>query len=239
MIIVGSSNSGKTYLVRQMILRRDFCAKKSELEIIVLSPVEASVKQIIWKDLAARGYSVKGIHCTRGGGFTLPPLGKKKRLIVADDVDHIADMRFQSQRDDKPRNGREWLLDLFGTESHHTNISVVLICHHLSIGCPTIRNSTDAVVVTSLPPARLHGVCKDLGVDGPTESKILKALADDRGRLPSERGGKFIVLYNHVVIFQTQRYRRSCDGGVLERAPTLFRFGYNVSDAPGLREING
>jgi hypothetical protein len=225
LIIVGGSCSGKTYLVRKMILRRDLGVPKANLNIIVASPVEASLQQDIWKDLSVRGYSVTGWRLGKSGLPKIEP-DKKKTLLIIDDVDHINEIR----------RGREWLLDLFGTESHHSDISVILIAHHLRIGCPAIRASADAVIICTLPEAQLKQTFKDLGLNAQEERLAEHALTDPDGMLPGAVPGEYAPLYNHVVVWRRPMFVLEGDRAVA--APTLFQLPRKVSQRSELTPLS-
>jgi len=240
---VGGSCSGKTFLVRQMILRKDLGVAKKCLRIIVTSPVEASLQQKIWKDLALRGYDIRRVQL---GKTQLGPSSDvvqrqrdkdaKKTLLIVDDVDHVTEIR----------KGREWLMDLFGTESHHSDISVILIAHHLRIGCPAIRASADAVVICSLPPFHLKQVIKELGLDVEEEDAVSRALADPEGAPLSgaacgdaTAGDSYTPLFNHVVVWRRPLFLLGGKKGspVATQAPTLYRMPRLVSERPELTPI--
>ncbi len=236
-VIVGGSSIGKTYLVWQMILRNNFGgAKKKDLEIVVTSPVEASVDQQLWQDLKYRGYDIKGgvikkalpkvvLDLAKSGGpdlrLNFVKSKPKRKLLIIDDIDHISHI---------PR-GREWLLNLFGTESHHSNISVVLIAHHLNIGCPAIKNSSDAIILTGLPPSDLKKVCAFLGMSEKEEETTRVALSNVEGVAGEDADSKeFIPLYNHVVAWRKPLY--SVSAKKAEPAPTLFTFNKRNLELP-------
>lgn len=195
LVFVGGSGSGKTTLVRQMILRGDFNAKKKEIQILVASPVTASLQQPIWGDLKSRGYDISAVSLKGQPLTSARPAGQpkpgKKFLLVIDDIDHINEIK----------GGRAWLLDLFGVESHHSNMSVVLIAHHLRIGCPAIMASATAVILCSLPSTQVKDICKMLSMTSEEETTIVKALEDPEGAPEDSKGP--CQLFNHVVVWRT------------------------------------
>ncbi len=195
LIIVGGSHTGKTYLVRNMVLRQDYGPSKRELEIIVASPTQASLDQQIWKDLKARGFNLTKILIPRTGfpaAITAKPAPNKKKLIILDDVDQVTEMK----------GGRTFLLDLFGTESHHSNISVTFITHHLKFGSPAIINSTTAVIITGLIPSYLKDAAKTLGLTSEELVTVEDVLADPAGRDASKKDNeRFVGLFNHIVVW--------------------------------------
>jgi len=234
-IIVGGSGTGKTYLVRTLLLRGDLGTRKRQLDIVLITPQKSSMEQDIWKDLGSRGYKINKVLCQRGRPAPdmdklFGPVSERKRLLIIDDVDHAAGLRFTGGL-----SGREWLMDLFGTESHHSNVSVILICHHLKIGCPAIKNSADGIIITGLPRHDLHSLCKDLLLSETNEESIANELANPRGVVGS---GKYVTPYNNVFVLYKPKFMSPNSGDKqLEPVPILWRFDNKVSGSKGLLSI--
>ncbi len=226
---MGGSHTGKTFLVRNMIFRQDFDATKKELEIIAASPIQASLDQPIWKDLKVRGFDVKATFIPKTGiPDSITAKTTKKKLIILDDVDHIADIK----------NGRAWLLNLFGTESHHSNISVVLITHHLRFGSPAIINSANAVIVTGLAPNYLDDAFKTLGLTKDEQDVAREALSDPAGKIKTENNS-YVSLFNHVVVWMHPLYEIKKVDGVETSVPEprLYKYPRDASRALPLQPI--
>jgi len=241
-IIVGGSETGKTYLVRTLLLRGDFGARKKEIDVVVITPQQASLEQNIWTDLCYRGFRIKKTLCRRGHPAPIikdlfpPPAPGLRRLLIIDDVDQASELRFANGV-----RGREWLMDLFGTESHHSNIGVILICHHLNIGCPAIKKSAGGVVITGLPIADIHSLCKSLALSPSEEDEILKEMSNVSGLVSTTRcshSPKYVSLYNNVYISQKLSFLPPSSGtNHLIPAPTIWKFDNRISGVKGLIPI--
>jgi hypothetical protein len=214
-----------------MILRNDFHVNKKDLQIIVTSPVLSSLQQPIWKDLKRRRYDIVGIHLDKKAMDVIPK-NKKKKLLIIDDVDHVTEIK----------KGREWLLDLFGTESHHSDITIVLIAHHLKIGCPAIRSSADAVILCSLPIPQLKQTMKDLCLESDEEEKVINTLSDPIGA-PDSSEKKYIQLFNHAVVWRKPLFiiKSYMDNGAEKkesvRGPSIYTFPRKITDKPVMTPI--
>lgn len=152
MLIVGASHTGKTFLVRKMLMRGDLGLKK-ELEVCVYSPSAASRQQPIWKDLRRRGWRLQ-VFPTVLGAVT-SPRALPHRLLILDDVDG-------------PTTGKGALQaasEVFTTESHHSNSSCIMISHRLKTGSPALRDSVPYVVLTAAPRTRIRVILKDLDIE--------------------------------------------------------------------------
>lgn len=217
LIVVGASGSGKMFLVRQMILRGDLGVKKKGSEIIIASPVMSSLSQDIWKDLAYRGYNIWGVHLKMGFPVFPKRAENIKRLLIVDDIDHVQELK----------GGRGWLLDLFGTESHHSDISVVLISHHLRIGCPAILSSATAVILCSMPAPHLRETMKIMCLEDSEKEDVIRALSSHSGA-PHDAGPEPTRLFNHVVVWRLPMF--IVEQNSTKTAPVLYSLRRRLTD---------
>lgn len=231
-VFVGGSGSGKTSLLRQMILRGDHGVPKEALVVLVASPLLSSLLQSAWKDLSARGYQIELAQIGKAGFGVVDERIEAlkgttwKLLIVIDDIDHVRGIR----------GGREWLLDVFGTESHHSNVSIALVAHHLQFGTPGVLNSASAVIICGLPDDKLEKVMKDLGLSPKDKVSVRKALSNSEGKESTTGKRSYAIrLFNHVVVLTDPLYIDSKESPTLERAPRLYQFPRSVLDEPEMK----
>lgn len=234
LVVVGGSCSGKSTLVRNLIISRCLGVDKKDLNIIVASPILASLKQRLWKDLLHRDFKIRchllGRHSTKPTPTvsSLKDTARPKLLLVVDDLDQITDIP----------GGKGWLMDVFGTESHHADMSVILISHHLRIGVPAVMTSADAVVICSMPTYMLSQTCNALGLTSEEVSKANRTLCDPSGLLARSavNGSKYRPAFNHVVVWRKPLFVKAADGA-LEPAPTLFTFNFDIHRTHNLESI--
>lgn len=178
--IVGSSSTGKTELVKKMILRCDFGNKK-DLEVLLYAPSDITLNQKCWKTLEKKKINIKKSFLSKD---TPRPKDKttKERLVIFDDVDDAISLP-------------KWVRERFTIASHHLNESVICISHRLKIGVMEIRNCADWIVLTASPEPMIIETCKSLGIDS---DKIIDLLLDEKGIVKiSENNYRS---YNHVCI---------------------------------------
>lgn len=193
MLLVGGSGTGKTQLVRDMLLGDAFSVKrpgKKTLELVVASPLRASLDQPIWAELERKGWMIRRLHLKQG--TAVPPASPgRHRVYIIDDLDHVGGISVETP--DGLQKGKEWLQNVFGTESHHSSASVVLISHKLKFGVPAALNSSEWVCITGLPEHALRATCADLHTTDEEAAEIHQLLSDPNG-LCGER------LFNHAFL---------------------------------------
>lgn len=200
MLVIGASQTGKTFLIRKMILRGDF-GSRDKLNIAIYSPVPSSLTQDAWRDIESRGWKIT-MHKNLN-------IGNDCGLLILDDVDNLASAGVLKK-----------VQTLFTVESHHSNLSVLMISHRLKTGSPAARESCPFVILTAAPEMSLKALCKELAVPDEIASQIVKHLltstADQREKNP------WAFCYNHVI---------------LSRAPgtrPLWRVDNNYFSQPGI-----
>lgn len=196
-IIVGASHTGKTFLVRHMIVRGDF-GNKRDMVIVVASPSQTSLDQRIWTDLAKRGFKIIKINCAKQRPvMEQTELMKtfKHKLWVVDDVDNIK----------VARDG--WIRDLFTLESHHSGYNVVMISHKLNSGCPEARDSADYIILTRSPniDRTIDGLYKSARDKDECE-KIIKSNLGYGKPISCDSSGDYNRAYEHIVIMRLQLF---------------------------------
>lgn len=184
MCIVGASSTGKSELIKKMILAGTF-GKKNELEIYIYAPTEITLNQECWQSLKRKGIDVKFVLLEKY--VTQPPNPKEgiKRLIIFDDLDELKGLP-------------KWITERFTIASHHLNESVICISHRLRIGVVEVRSSALWIVLTVAPNHILRETCKNLDCD---YEQIFKLLSDKAGIVETSPGQ--YKSYNHVFINQS------------------------------------
>ena len=182
--IIGASSTGKTELIKRMILRGDF-GKKKEVEIMVFSPSGITLEQKVWKSLEEKGIRIIKIPLDKS---TPPPTNAAdgiKRLMIFDDLDTAKVIP-------------QWVVERFTIASHHLNESVVCISHKVRIGVVEIRSSARWIILTAAPEKILRDTCDNIGC---LYSDINSILSDPANIHEISKGqyGSF----NHVAIRQS------------------------------------
>ena len=185
MCIIGASSTGKSELVKKMILRGVFGTKK-ELEIYIYATTQITLNQVCWKSLEKKyKISVKFVYLDKNTKPPPDPICNVKRLIIFDDLDYVSHLP-------------KWIIERFTIASHHLNESVICISHRLKIGVVEVRTSALWIVLTAAPNSMLRETCKNLGCDYTT---ILRFLSDKKGIVESSPGQ--FKSYNSIFINQS------------------------------------
>ncbi len=182
--LIGASSTGKTELIKRMILRCDF-GSKNELEVLLYSPSEITLNQKCWNLLKDKNIRFEARHLTKSTGCPDNPGEGIKRVIIFDDLDDAVVLP-------------KWLVERFTIASHHLNESVVCISHKLKIGVVEIRSSANWIILTAAPEGSLRETCKCLGAD----YKFVNECLSDPTNLVESSPGQF-KSYNHVVVRQS------------------------------------
>jgi hypothetical protein len=210
--IIGASSTGKTELIKRMILRGDFGTKR-ELEVVVLSPSPITLEQKVWKSLEEKGIRFQKIMLNK---MTPPPETAArgiKRLMIFDDLDTAKVIP-------------QWVVERFTIASHHLNESVVCISHKVRIGVVEIRSSARWIILTAAPERILRDTCENMGCNYEDINKILS----DPKNIHEISQGQF-GSFNHVAI--RQAYCVDKNG---KPAPKYFQVN-NLTDTYTLRPI--
>jgi len=247
MIVIGGSSTGKTSLLRTAILRGEF-GRRPELNIIVMSPSEQSLQQVIWTDLESRGFSIQRIACDMRSKVREQPLfqarapseDKRRRLVIIDDADQVGSMHvpISTPLGRTSQNGKQFITELFGTESHHTDTGCIVVSHKLNIGVPAIRNSANHVVLTALSPDELKRVVKNYALSPIEISTIRRAHENPAQIAECAPTGRFCIPsgecrnYNHVVLLTSPMVDSR---GV--PLPRIWRFGDKASSPVGIEQV--
>ena len=182
--IVGASSTGKTELIKRMIMRGDF-GSKGELEVMLFSPSEITLDQRCWRLLQEKNIRLSTNHLTK---MTQPPCNPDegvRRVIIFDDLDDAVVLP-------------KWIVERFTIASHHLNESIICISHRLKIGVVEIRSSANWIILTAAPDSSLRETCKSLGA----EFDVVKGLLSNPTNLVESSPGQF-KSYNHVVVRQS------------------------------------
>lgn len=190
MHVIGATGTGKTLLIRRMILREDF-GPKERLDIMVFSPVPASLRQAAWDDLQARGWSLTLLDTFPDNPCPSNP--NRLAILIIDDVDNL---RLAAT---KPKTGLP-LADrvdrLFCVESHHSDLSVVMISHKFHTGAAAARDSADFVLLTPNRGEALAKLCKELNLSREDAGAVCRHL------LTSTSASGWAQCFNHMLICQ-------------------------------------
>ena len=184
MLVIGSSETGKTFLVRKMLLRGDL-GPKNDLEILVFAPCESSRQQPIYKDLVRRGWNITIFSSLRKAVESKRIL--PRRLLIVDDVDGPAAGKGVMQEATR----------VFTTESHHANYSCIMISHHLRTGSPILRGSAPFVLLTAAPSAQLLATLKDLDAPADRIPRVIEYLLQAKTKEVCLDGG---LCRHHIVL---------------------------------------
>ena len=182
--LIGASSTGKTELIKRMILRCDF-GRKNELEVLLYSPSEITLNQKCWNLLKDKNIKLESHHLTK---FTKPPVNPEigvRRIIIFDDLDDAVVLP-------------KWIVERFTIASHHLNESIICISHRLKIGVVEIRSSANWIILTAAPESSLRDTCKTLGAD----YEFVNNCLSNPTNLVESSPGQFRS-YNHVVVRQS------------------------------------
>lgn len=182
--IIGASTTGKTELIKKMILRTDFGCKK-DLEVLLYSPSNITMNQKCWKLLEIKKIKFSKHHLVKTTKPPPDPVKGVRRVIIFDDLDDAIVLP-------------KWIVERFTIASHHLNESVVCISHRLKIGVVEIRSSANWIILTASPDSTLRETCKYLGADFEKVSKWLS----NPDNLVESSPGQF-KSFNHVAIRQS------------------------------------
>jgi hypothetical protein len=182
--LIGASSTGKTELIKKMIMRCDFGSKK-ELEILLYSPSEITLDQKCWNLIKNKNIKFIANHLTKSTNAPDKPEEGIKRIIIFDDLDDAVVLP-------------KWIVERFTVASHHLNESIVCISHRLKIGVVEIRSSANWIILTAAPESSLRDTCKNLGADYDMINKYLSNCTN----LVESSPGQW-KSYNHVVIRQS------------------------------------
>lgn len=182
MLVIGASHTGKTFLIRKMIMRGDL-GDKADTTYSIFSPVKASLYQPIWQDLKRRGYRV-GRHDKFDDALTAFPKSGRRVLII-DDVDNLTSRGHRLV---------DTVNTMFTVESHHSDVSVIMISHQFKTGAPAARDSAEFVILTANPLQPLQDLCKQLGIGGQTTERITNHL------LQPEASDGWGRCFNHMIV---------------------------------------
>jgi len=207
--LIGASSTGKTELIKKMILRCDF-GRKSELEVLLYSPSEITLNQKCWNLLKEKGIAFEARHLTKRTEAPANPAEGIKRVIIFDDLDDAVVLP-------------KWLVERFTVASHHLNESVVCISHKLRIGVVEIRSSANWIILTAAPEGTLKDTCKGVGAD----YDFVCSCLSNPSRLVESSPGQ-CKPYNHVVIRQSY-----CVDGEGKASPKY----YEVNDLTEVRAL--
>lgn len=181
--IIGASSTGKTELVKRMILRGDFGTKK-ELEVMVYSPSDITLIQRVWKSLEDRKIKVIKVKLDKTTGQPDNPTRGIKRLIIFDDLDTAKVIP-------------QWVVERFTIASHHLNEAVICISHKVRIGVVEIRSSARWIILTSAPEKTLRDTCENIGCN---YDDITTILSNPENIVEVSKGQ--YSSFNHVAIRQ-------------------------------------
>jgi hypothetical protein len=211
--IIGASSTGKTELIKRMILRGDFGTKR-ELEVMVLSPSPITLEQKVWKALESKGIRFTKIMLDKSTPPPPNPARGIKRLIIFDDLDTAKVIP-------------QWVVERFTIASHHLNESVVCISHKVRIGVVEIRSSARWIILTAAPERILKDTCENMGCNYDDINKLLS----DPKHIHEISEGQY-GSFNHVAI--RQAYCVDKDGNP---APKYFQVN-NLTDTHTLRPLS-
>lgn len=138
-IVVGKSNTGKTYMVIQWC-NEIIALRGQQMSLCILTPNQSSFNQPTWNLLDKR-FKVTKIVLEK---TICQP--EKHDIFIVDDVDDLFG-----------KSGR-WVRDLFTVESHHQNSIIFLISHVLNSGSPALRYSTDYIIIKDIPENQLNKI---------------------------------------------------------------------------------
>lgn len=210
--IIGASSTGKTELVKRMILRGDFGTKR-ELEILVYSPSDITLIQKVWKSLEDRKIKLFKHHLDKNTQQPANPGRGIKRLIIFDDLDTAKVIP-------------QWVVERFTIASHHLNEAVICISHKVRIGVVEIRSSARWIILTAAPEKTLRDTCENIGCNYDDVTRIL----NNPENIVEVSKGQFSS-FNHVAIRQSY-----CIDKFGNPAPKYYQVN-NLTDVYTLRPI--
>jgi hypothetical protein len=176
-MIIGSSETGKTYQVIKL-LKRNILHHNN---IWVISNNDSTLNQPLYKEIKNKLVYNKRIKKPNFGDGD---------FIIIDDIDEF------------PRDS--WLTNLSTIESHHSNLSVVYICHKWKTGSVALRGSVEFVFLFYNPEDIFSDICKELGINNNESEIIMRELNNPKG-IKSKKG-VLNSFKNHNHILFDRRY---------------------------------
>ena len=213
-LVIGSSHTGKTFLVAKMFMRLDF-GNPRNIQINVVSPTQQSLNQPLWNGLENEGFMINKSVYTNFAKPNFRPDPDRQIVWVIDDLDNI-------------RSGpNNWISKLFTTESHHDNCTVIMISHKLNAGCPEARDSAEYVILTAASDVMLDRTMNGLGMRRDEKAVVINQLRNPAGFVADDTG--CLRCFNHVLVMEKMLF----DPLTLNRMPKF----YEIPQAGVIREI--
>lgn len=172
--IIGSSETGKTYQIVKLLKRRVLDYNN----VWVISNNESTLNQPLYSFVNKdRKIMLKGI--------VQKPKFEKGDFIIIDDIDSF------------PKNS--WLSTLATVESHHSDVSVVYICHKWKTGNVELRGSVEFIFLFDNPEDIMTSIIKELGINEEDQKNIAGILNNPKGIKPKKNIPNAFKNHNHVL----------------------------------------
>lgn len=192
-MVIGSSETGKSYQIIKLLKRNIL----NHNNIWIVSNNDATLNQPLYKDISNKNKILFNRKVNK-------PNFNNGDFIIIDDIDEF------------PRDS--WLTTLSTIESHHSNISVVYICHKWKTGSVALRGSVEFVFLFDNPEDIFLDICKELGIND-VESKILiKELNNPKGIKSKKDIINAYKNHNHILFDRRYSGIKDKKGNVLKRS---------------------
>lgn len=191
--IIGSSETGKTYQIIKLLKRKIL----NHNNIWVISNNESTLNQPLYNIVDKnRKILLKGI--------VSKPKFDKGDFVIIDDIDSF------------PKNN--WLTSLATVESHHSDISVVYICHKWKTGNTELRGSVEFVFLFYNPDEIFNDVVKELGLSYQEIETVKNSLTNPKGIKQKMGIDNAFKNHNHILIDRRYPYIKNQKGDVTKRS---------------------
>lgn len=191
-MVIGASETGKSYQIIKLLKRKILRYNN----IWVVSNNEATLNQPLYKGVSSRNKILLTKNIKK-------PKFENGDFIIIDDID-----QFPSD---------SWLTKLSTIESHHSNLSVVYICHKWKTGSVHLRGSVEFVFLFDNPEDIFNDICKELGITNSERDLINLELNNPKGIKSKKDVLNAFKNHNHILFDRRYPGIKDKDGKLIKR----------------------
>jgi len=192
-MVIGSSETGKSYQIIKLLKRNVLFHNN----VWIVSNNDATLNQPLYKDINRKN---KIIFSRK----TSKPNFENGDFIIIDDIDEF------------PRDS--WLTTLSTIESHHSNISVIYICHKWKTGSVALRGSVEFIFLFDNPEDIYNDICKELGINNEESNILTKELNNPKGIKSKKDIINAFKNHNHILFDRRFSGIKNKNGELIRRS---------------------